>query len=63
MTKNDSYDQISPCDDTASFSEVASKLGRGCAAAYLCAIRLRVVFSLNKYRRRTVLPTEFVAIA
>jgi hypothetical protein len=32
MTKNDSYDQISPCDETDSFSEVARKLGRGFAA-------------------------------
>jgi hypothetical protein len=32
MTKNDSYDQSSPCDETDSFSEVARKLGRGFAA-------------------------------
>ena len=32
MTKNDSYDQISPCDETDTFSEVARKLGRGFAA-------------------------------
>jgi hypothetical protein len=27
MTKNDSYDQISRCDETNSFSEIARKLG------------------------------------
>src|SRR5258708_7716980 len=32
MTKNDSYDQISPCDETDSFSEVTRKLGRDFAA-------------------------------
>ncbi|MEY2606700.1 MAG: hypothetical protein QOH31_4522 [Verrucomicrobiota bacterium] len=33
------------------------------AELVVCAIRLKVVFSLNKYRRRTILPTEFVSIA
>jgi len=32
MTKNDPYNQIIPCDETDSFSEVAWKLGRGFAA-------------------------------
>jgi hypothetical protein len=32
MTKNDSYDQISPYDETDSFSEVARKSGGGFAA-------------------------------